>query len=104
MIMLFVKKVKNILDRNGSHFEIQLRDSGNSQWTFSGSSGLLLTFQTDITTQDSNLAEEFPRFFANMVGVDGRNEGATDDKIDDPASYRPIVTKLIPDAVVQRMP
>jgi hypothetical protein len=97
-------KVKDILDRNGFHFEIELRDSGNSQWIRSSSSGLLLTFQTDTTTQDSSLATEFPRFFANMAGVDGRNEGATDDKINDAASYRPIVTKLIPDAVVHRMP
>jgi hypothetical protein len=99
----FQEKVEGVLKQNGLHFEIEISTSGASQW-LSTAGRLRLRFEKDVSVNDATLVTDFPKFFANMVGVDGRNNGATDAKIDSSASYQPIVTKLIPDAVVQKMP
>jgi len=110
----YQKKVQEVLNTHGKHFEIEVRAKRDPRWTpvvTLSPTGLGITtdLRLDFGSKDSkndtvDPAIAFAKFFAGMVGVATGNQGATDANINNAASFQDLARKLTPDAVVQRMP
>jgi len=98
---VYAEKVRDIIALKGKHFEVEIRNSGSSGWTtvvVPKPTGIGFEDEARLrfNIKDDSIDDLFPRFFANMIGL-------ADGTLDAPASYQPIVKKVVPDGTVQKI-
>jgi hypothetical protein len=94
-------KVNGIIRSKGKHFEVEIANHGSSSWTtviVPSPTGLGFDSETRLrfNSKDDSIDALFPKFFANMMGL-------ADGTLDTPASYQPIVRKVVPDGTVHKL-
>lgn len=90
----YAQVVAGVDTRFGKHHDVTFTEDGSSGFTVSSGGTGTLTFNMD----DLDLEDDFPRFFAGLMGVD--NTGSA---LDLAASWVPIVRTVIPNGNVQRL-
>ncbi len=85
--------MKKIADKYKLHFDVETKASGSSEWDENWLERLVGDKNDLRIKLDATIGARFPRFFANMIGIQ-------DGKMEDTSSYEPIAQKLMPDAQI----
>jgi hypothetical protein len=91
----YAQVVAGVESSFGKHFDVFVRDGGSTGLQLSSAGAGRLDFNRDAL----DLEDDFPRFFAGMLGVDTFDVNA----VDRPGSYVPVVQTVIPNGRVFRI-